>query len=77
MSENDFNLLKSRGNQNVPIAANIQIAACLTVSQAASALGKMARGHKKTGLTEAELARRRSQGAKLAGFKAAKRAAPA
>ena len=72
MSAEEYKILKSRGMDNVP--ANIQIAACLTVSQAASALGRLARGHKKTGLTEAELARRRAQGAKLNGFKAAKRA---
>jgi len=62
------------------IKHNIEIAAALTVAQAAKnpaavALGRLAKGHKKTGLTAAELARRRAQGAKLAGFRAAKRAA--
>lgn len=54
MSSQDYEMLKSRGNQNVP-----------EKNPAAVALGKLAKGHKKTGLSEAEIERRRALGKKM------------
>ena len=62
MTQENYNLLKSRGTDNVP------------KNPFAVALGKLARGHKKT-LTNAQREQRREQARALTPARLAKRAA--
>lgn len=57
MSQTEINELRARGYARVPT---------IEKNPAAVALGKLAKGHKKTGLSESEIERRRALGKKMA-----------